>query len=269
MHICLASTPADLNYIDLPLLYSNKYYLMSMLFLKDTKLSKEYYGEAVKRNFLLIDSGAHTFQKLENNLDGLDKWIKIYIQFLKKNQDYWNSYVEMDIDNRIGYKQVAEIRQHLWDETGVPPMPVWHGKDHYYYNDGFNRTIQNWKNYCKTFPYVGLSGATPVQYLPKMLEYAHKHKCQVHGFAFTSPTKVFQYDFDTVDSTSWMQLFRYGNITMFNGDVPKIIKNYKLKFDLNPKYGRNFGFAEWCKFSRRVELHWELKKHFEPKPLYI
>ena len=93
----------------------------------------------------------------------------------------------------------------------------------------FNRTIQDWKNYCKTFPYVGLSSATPVQYLPKMLEYAHKHKCQVHGFAFTSPTKVFQYDFDTVDSTSWMQLFRYGNITMFNGDIPRPIKNYKLK----------------------------------------
>ena len=239
---------------------------MSIVFLKNVSLSREYYGEAVKRNFLLIDSGAYTFQKKENNLDGLDKWIKVYIQFLKKNQDYWNTYVEMDIDNRIGDKKVAEIRQYLWDEIGVPSMPVWHC-EHW---ENFNRTIRDWKEYCKNpdMKYLGLSGNTPLEYIPSLLNYAHKYKKQVHGFAFTSPTKVFQYDFDTVDSTSWMQLFRYGNITMFNGDIPRPIKNYKLKLG-HHWAGRNFGFAEWCKFSRRVELHWELKKHFEPKPLYI
>ena len=87
------------------------YYLRQEIF--ETILSKS--------DLMLIDSGAHSFQK-GKKVDWLE-YTRKYAQWIKENDcDKILGYFEMDVDNLIGYERVLELRKILESVTVHPDL---------------------------------------------------------------------------------------------------------------------------------------------------
>ena len=52
---------------------------------------------------VMIDSGAHTFQQTKHNVD-FDKFVEHYADFICKFGRYITSYVQLDIEGKVGLK---------------------------------------------------------------------------------------------------------------------------------------------------------------------
>ena len=70
--------------------------------------------DKVKKNSLLIDSGAHTFLTLaeyqDKTVDYWEEYIKGYIAFVRKHREKVFACVEMDIDTLVGTEQVNKFQ---------------------------------------------------------------------------------------------------------------------------------------------------------------
>lgn len=85
------------------------------------------------KNFM-ADSGAFTAMNAGKKIDA--KYIDDYIAWIKANDI--KNFVEMDLDEIIGYDKTLEIRKYIEHETNALPIPVWH----------FERGEQGWKEMC-------------------------------------------------------------------------------------------------------------------------
>lgn len=232
-----------------------KYLLSSYWYVRGMK--KPAFWELLKQrneedNFLL-DSGAFTLMETKNTdlHKDLDGYIDNYIEFVKKHEI--KRYVEMDIDNVIGYEEVKRIREKLEREIGWQCVPVWHK----------NRGIEEWKKLVDEYDYIAFGGFndpgnTGVKKrelgdVKKMIAYANSKNVKVHGLGFTGMDS-WDYGFYSVDSSSWTVARRYGLLVEFTGDrirtIPKQ-ENRRMK-DGTWSADRN-NFIEWCKFQRYVE----------------
>lgn len=180
------------------------YNLMSYFYIKNkTKLS-----EFIRNNSkeILIDSGAHSFQK-GKQVDWLE-YTQKYAEFIK-NFDRPNviGYFEMDVDNIIGYEKVLELRKIL-ESVSNKIIPVWHK----------NRGIEEFKKMCQDYTgkIVAITGfknedIKDEQYL-MFLKYAKKYNCKVHCLGMTRKKILDKVPFDYVDSSSWVQSSVFGRI---------------------------------------------------------
>ena len=88
---------------------------------------------------ILIDSGAHTFQK-GRHVDW-DRYTAEYAEWIRLHDcDKIIGYFEMDVDNVIGYPRVLELRRML-EQVTDKIIPVWHK----------NRGIQDFKDMCRQY----------------------------------------------------------------------------------------------------------------------
>ena len=153
---------------------------------------------------LLIDSGAHSFQK-GVKVDWVE-YTREYADFIKKNDsDSILGYFEMDVDNIIGYDKVLELRKIL-ESVSDKIIPVWHK----------NRGIEEYKKMCQQYQnkIIAITGfknedIKDDQYL-MFLKYAKKYNCRVHCLGMTRKKVLDQVPFDYVDSSSWVQQSIYG-----------------------------------------------------------
>ena len=101
---------------------------------------EEVFKEIIKKSeLILIDSGAHSFQK-GKKVDWVE-YTKKYANWIKENDcDKILGYFEMDVDNVIGYENVLELRKILESVTDKI-IPVWHK----------NRGIEDFKKMCKDY----------------------------------------------------------------------------------------------------------------------
>jgi hypothetical protein len=180
------------------------FWLFSYLYIQKIKLIPEVIA---KKKFLILDSGAHTYQKEGNKID-YDSYCEMYSEFVKRNS-WIDAYVEFDIENKVGLKKVEEWRDRMIKITGKPPIVVWHRE----------RGLDYYKYMVKEYPYVGFSGfvkvagkpEVPEVYIPWFIETAHKNGSKIHGFGFTK--ELFKYrGFDSADSTSWIRGSMYGRL---------------------------------------------------------
>lgn len=198
-----------------------------------------------KENFLL-DSGAFTFMNSRKNIntDELTNYIDEYIKFII---DYDIKYFfELDIDVIVGYEKVKEIRNYIENKTGKKSIPVWH----------ISRGAEDYINICKNYNYIAIGGfaikeipRNKYKNIKKYVEIAHMCNTKVHGLGFT-PSNLEDYNFDSVDSTSWkMHTIRGGKICLFDGkriiSKPLNKNGKKLNMDSIIKYN----FEEWIKFQ--------------------
>ena len=112
-----------------------KYILCSFYYLKDDIFQE------IKRksDLLIIDSGAHSFQK-GKKVDWVE-YTKKYADWIEKNDSpQIVGYFEMDVDNLIGYKKVLELRKIL-ESKSDKIIPVWHK----------NRGIEDFKKMCRDY----------------------------------------------------------------------------------------------------------------------
>lgn len=246
------------------------------LMLKDAGVKKalfSFYGMSnkVKRNFwslskifthIMIDSGAFTFitgnkKVKENEIDDL---VIEYGNWLKSNKDYFNHYVEMDVDSVLGYPKVLEYRKYLEDCTGIPCMPCWH----------IMRGVENWRELSKQYQYIALGGLAnrelrkPERYIPTLLSMAHQNNCKVHGMGYTKFQYLKTYPFDSVDSTSWLKQSIYGGYYVFvdnrmekakGGGLKNLGRLSKIHYSLIKKHN----LKQFKAYADYLEKYWENK----------
>ena len=180
-----------------------KYNLMSFYYIKKEEIFKEIIR---KSELILIDSGAHSFQK-GKKVDWVE-YTKKYAEWIKENDcDKILGYFEMDVDNIIGYENVLELRKILESVTDKI-IPVWHK----------NRGIEEFKKMCKDYQgkIIAITGfknedIQDHQYII-FLKYAKKYNCKVHCLGMTRKKILDEVPFDFVDSSSWKQQAIYGRV---------------------------------------------------------
>lgn len=214
-----------------------KYNLMSYYYIR----KKFDLAETIRKNSqeILIDSGAHSFQK-GKKVDWLE-FTKEYAEFIKKfDKPNVIGYFEMDVDNIIGYDKVLELRKIL-EGVSNKIIPVWHK----------NRGIKEYKKMCKEYAnkIIAITGfknedIKDEQYL-MFLKYAKKYNCKVHCLGMTRKKVLDKVPFDYVDSSSWKQSGIYGRIDG-KGKVTKefskikrevvFLENYKTGMKMQEYY---------------------------------
>lgn len=165
---------------------------------------------------ILIDSGAHSFQK-GKKVDWFDYTHK-YADFIKKfDAPNVIGYFEMDVDNIIGYQNVLELRKVL-EDVSDKIIPVWHK----------NRGIDDFKKMCQTHKgkIVAVSGfrnedIRDEQYV-MFLKYAWKCGCSLHCLGMTRKEILNKVPFDYTDSSSWKQNGIFGRIS----NIAKVTKDF-------------------------------------------
>ena len=153
------------------------YNLMSYYYIKNRLKLATFIRDNTKE--VLIDSGAHSFQKgkkVDWNL-----YTQEYANFIKQfDRPNVIGYFEMDVDNIIGYDKVLELRKVL-EKVTDKIIPVWHK----------NRGIDEYKKMCQNYAgkIVAITGfknedIKDEQYL-MFLKYAKKYNCKVHCLGMT------------------------------------------------------------------------------------
>ena len=169
-----------------------------------------------KSEEILIDSGAHSFQK-GKKVDWV-KYTEEYAEFIKKfDKPNVVGYFEMDVDNIIGYDKVLELRKIL-ENVSNKIIPVWHK----------NRGLDDFKKMCQDYKgkVIAITGfknedIKDEQYL-MFLKYAKKYNCKVHCLGMTRKKILDTVPFDYVDSSSWLQNSVFGTIV----NKGKVKKSY-------------------------------------------
>lgn len=217
------------------------------------------YIKSNKCKMFLLDSGAFTYMekiKTDKNLSAsqFEKYVDDYIDFINK----WDIeyFFEMDIDVVVGLEKVEEYRKRIEEGTGKKTIPVFHrerGKDYFI-------------KMCKEYDYVAIGGLVGTgyskkhhKYLQWFVETAHQYNTKIHGLGFTSVEGLKRYNFDTVDSTSWLSGSRFASFVRWNPIEKKLEKidkpeNRRMKKGAYKKIDTVAG-REWIKFGNYLEKH--------------
>lgn len=181
-----------------------KWNLLSYFYIRKNRDLAKYIRD--KSELIMIDSGAHSFQK-GKKVD----WVEYTKEYAKFIQDFDQpkvlGYFEMDVDNIIGYDKVLELRKIL-EAVSDKIIPVWHK----------NRGIDDFKKMCQKYngKIIAITGfrnedIKDEQYL-MFLKYARKHNCKVHCLGMTRQKVLDKVPFDFTDSSSWKQEALYGRV---------------------------------------------------------
>lgn len=204
--------------------------LMSYFYIRDKQNSD--FAEIMrdKSKEILIDSGAHSFQK-GKQVDWV-KYTEEYAEWIRKfDRPNVIGYFEMDVDNIIGYDKVLELRKIL-ESASDKIIPVWHK----------NRGIEEFQKMCQDYAgkIIAITGfknedIKDEQYL-MFLKYAKKYNCRVHCLGMTRKKILDIVPFDYVDSSSWLQNTVYGRSADSRIKLPKM----KGKEDRMYQYAYNY-----------------------------
>ena len=195
----------------------------------------------------ILDSGASTYLNGADGNINWDKYVENYAAFINKYSV--KNFIELDIDPIVGIKEVERLRNKLEQLTNKKSIPVWHksrGKDY-------------WLKIVREYNYVAIGGVVTREIKPSEYKYFHwllaeakKQNCKVHGLGFTNLKGLEEYDFYSVDSTSWLSGNRFGSIYKFNGKtLLKFDKPVGMRVKTNETAQNNF--YEWVKFANHKE----------------
>lgn len=194
-------------------------------------------------NFIL-DSGAFTYLNGASGDVDWEQYVDDYADFIIKYKV--KNFIELDIDPIVGIKEVERLRAKLEAKVGRQSIPVWHK----------SRGKQYWLDIVKEYDYVAVGGIVTKEIKPSEYKFFHwllaeakRQNCKVHGLGFTNLKGLEEYDFYSVDSTSWKSGHQFGSVFMFNGHT-------MVKFDRGPGQKVNAhktatnNFNEWVKFQK-------------------
>lgn len=198
------------------------------------------------KNFIL-DSGAFTYLNGTGGNVNWEQYVDNYADFIIKYKV--KNFIELDIDPIVGLKEVERLRAKLEAKVGRQSIPVWHK----------SRGKQYWLDMVKEYNYVAIGGivtreikSIEYKFFHWLLAEAKKQNCKVHGLGFTNLKGLEEYDFYSVDSTSWLSGNRFGSIYKFNGrTMLKFDKPAGTRVKTNETARNNF--YEWVKFANYKE----------------
>lgn len=215
------------------------------------------YIKSDKCKTFILDSGAFTYMesaKVSDKLiyDDFEQYIREYCEFINK----WDieHFVEMDIDLVVGIKKVEQYRTTIERLTGKPVIPVFHRE----------RGEEYFHRMCQEYDYVavgGLVGTTYARqhyhYLQWFIDVAHANNAKIHGLGFTSIEGLKKYNFDTVDSTSWLSGSRFASINVWNPITKKFDKYNKPRGKQTVKgfyrLADKYNGKAWIQFGKYLE----------------
>lgn len=167
---------------------------------------------AEKCKDFLLDSGAFAVMNSNKSMKNFDimSYTKKYAEFIKKYniQDF----IELDIDGVFGIDVYKDTLHMIQDITGREPIRVFHmrrGKEYYL-------------ELVKKFPRICIGGIA-IKVIKEndfpmftwFLEQAHNNNCKVHALGLSSLSNLRKYNFDSVDSASWVSSRRFNRIIKF------------------------------------------------------
>lgn len=212
--------------------------------------------EVIKKNSkkMMIDSGAHSFQKgVKVNWE---EYTRDYADWIEQNdEDKILGYFEMDIDPAgYSYDLVLKLRKILLSKSNKI-IPVWHkGRGISDFYDMCNNPIHKDKIIAITgFKNQDIKDSDYI----KFVNYAHKRGVKVHCLGMTRENVMDKVPFDYVDSSSWKMNAIFGK---YKGKkVPKSMKlnkgnliesyagNYEQGMKMQGKY-----FMKWNRYLERI-----------------
>lgn len=178
----------------------------------------------------------------------LDNYVDRYIEFILENRI--EKFFELDVDVIKGLSWVEKVRDRIESKTKKKCIPVWHK----------SRGIDYFKDMCKEYSYVAIGGIATREIsknewgeiFPDLIKIAHKNKCKIHGLGLTSIEAIEKYNFDSVDSTTWISGARFGQLHLYKNGRIQIVKP-KGKRAKDYKTIDAFNFEQWCKFQKYAE----------------
>ena len=194
---------------------------MSKLYsiLNEKKLIENWNDE----NFLMVDSGAHSWNKKHDHVGMASKmklkpakeFIEIYFQFIKKHKNKKVIWVEFDVYKDLPREQIDEFYDRV---MGLGIAGKFIRVYHHYLDpkDGDYSTLEKWMSQGQT--YIGM-GADNMDNFDDIFSIT-KDKIKLHGFALTRVPVIEKYPFYSVDSTSPLSTVIFGRYT-------KPIMNFK------------------------------------------
>ena len=188
---------------------------------------------------VIVDSGAHTFfsemtyaglsvsvhKKKTKTKETGEEYFTQYKEWLLKNSNYYDYFVELDIGELVGQKKVLEWREEL-KKLGLYDRCI----------TVYHPDIMTFQDYIDTLEdsqskFVALEGDRPqhrkrLPYL-RLIKEGFNRKVRMHGFAMTKDDAFLKFPFYSVDSTSWKAGVMYGVAKVIT--AKKKIKNIKFK----------------------------------------
>lgn len=245
MKLYLSSIAMKTAALPMSCLNQCRYALESFFYIEEKYI--DYY---LSRRSFIMDSGAFTFRESVKSLtyEELEKFTLRYAAFINKYGV--QLFFEMDVDSLFGLGRVEQLRELLERETGCKSIPVWH----------IERGKQYFIDMCREYPYVaigGIAGGTRKQYavyqkyFPWFIKTAHDFGAKIHGLGFT-PGNLAQYDFDSVDSSTWASGGRFGVLHQYDGEHMRNIHPSKRRAK-DYKQIDEHNFLEWCYFQKDLE----------------
>jgi hypothetical protein len=195
----------------------------------------------------MLDSGAFVFMKNCKGEVNFDDYLTKYIEFINKHDIKY--FFELDVDSVVGYEEVKRLRERLETETGKKSIPVWHR----------SRGKEDFIQMCQEYDYVAIGGIatkeikpSEYQFLKWFIDTAHYYGCKIHGLGFTNVKGLYIYDFDSVDSTTWVGGGKFGRLYRFDGMYLKEVDTgtRRRRSDLNTQPINRHNYYEWIKFQK-------------------
>lgn len=244
MRVFLAATLSPVNFLEI----SRPKYALETFF-EGEKACQKALKTVGAENFLL-DSGAFSYMSgAPCTMQTLEEYCDRYIKFIKENNVKY--FFELDVDTIFGIEFVEKLRRKIEKETGKKPIPVWHK----------SRGVEYWKKMCAEYEYVAIGGLvfhvkqSEWDNIRKMVRYARQRGVKVHGLGFTKTKLLKDFDFYSVDSTSYkMSAIRGQQFQFFDGEKivqRKLDKPDNKKAELKKLAIHNAN--EWVKYQRYMD----------------
>lgn len=251
MRVFLASSTCGLNPQDREVFIDKgkPLYLLNTFYEGEKKCLKVL--QDVGRENFLLDSGAFSFMSgAACSEKVITEYCERYIQFINDNKIPY--YFEMDVDTIFGLPFAESLRAKLEKETMRPSIPVWHK----------NRGVEYWKKMCAEYKYVAIGGLvfhvkqSEWPLIKKMVDYAYSKGVKVHGLGFTKTKMLKDWNWYSIDSSSWTKAAALGQ-QRHDFDVQKgYITSRRVdgkgkKVNLSKLILHNG--LEWCRYQRYME----------------
>ena len=183
---------------------------------------------------VFADSGAFSAQS-----QGVSITCREYADWVKRWQHLFSVYANLDV---IGNTEATWNNQCRLEGMDLAPLPVFH-------------TGSDWaelERLIDLYPYIALGGMVPyMRYTDKIMPFLIKAfrmaegKTVFHGFGATSWVVLKSLPWYSVDSSSWGQGFRYGQIPLFDEKRGRFVNadlGNRVHWKKHSKLVRSLGF---------------------------
>lgn len=237
---------------------------------------------------IIVDSGAHSFfgayglfdnvsyQKdtaKRASLKEIEEYFEKYIDWVRVWYDKIGYYAELDLQEIVGMARVMEWRKRLI-KAGLGSKLI----TCVHYGD----TWQDFKWMLDNTPsrYVATQGIRQGKANidhKKFIREAYQERVRIHGFAMTKREVMEGLPFYSVDSSSWLSVYKFGTIFKFDGSKIRRIANNPQSKSRLMKHGvglENLGHArskeetrqklinaeyEWREYEKYLVRLWEAR----------